>query len=520
VGVVSGWFLGTPNKNLPQQIAPPAHRLGTENISAPTTNSAVWEQWNESFDRRLQRILGMRNGMKRARALNEIADGLNAQEVREAISDASRFHGRAVEKEKILASLYTRWAELDPAVAFGAATESATYRGGLSTIALAWARRDPEAVKSRFGKLPPGRTKKDVAEGLIGALSESDPLRAFQIASANDVYASVIETLFSNWAERDVEEASSYVVKLPPGYPRRSATDAVINRLADLDVRRALEWVESNLAEVSPGESHPYGSPYEAVIGRWLDQDSETALRWLSERPSDDQTDALVSAVCLRAAYTIGDPTLVEKILEVLPDGKVNKIPSEALGQWWAMIDIEGALEWAQGTGGKLGQRILPTVLRRLADSDPQRAMALASGAGDRRAEAVGEVLNSWAFRDPAAAAQWLSTQPENDRHLTTVACEWFDRDASAAVEWMNSIRASPAKDRALSNVAKRLGESYPELAIDWIAGIGDASVRDDLCQEVAQAWLRYDPKSAWQWIKSASISEPLRTRLMERYRK
>jgi hypothetical protein len=464
------------------------------------------------FAERLKKVIASFNGLKRSRAVAAIADGLDSAQVQRAIEEIRRIH--IPEQGEILASLYSRWAELEPEIAFAAALNSRTHREGLGTVVKSWAIKDPAAARDAVEKLSGHHTRKVAASGLIEGLSESDPRQAFEVARRIQTYSSTVETLFENWMDKDPEEAVLFATKFPTGWDRQAAIRSVAQKLADMDPQRALQWAEA-LSDSDAFGSTGMDSPLARIASKWMADDPESAFRWLKGRPVDSRTAGLVF-FSYGAAFNV-DPELSAKIISMLPNGQIQEAARVGLMSIWSNSDLDGALMWVERQDEETQRDMFPVLLGQLAMRDPERALSLAAKLGDKREAAEYNVAINWAKWDPAAAARWIGPQPTNAHQLTEIVSAWLQRDHFAASKWMNAVAEGTVKDEVLGNVAKQLEHSYPQIALSWIAGIGAEEARQKAYDSLADAWLTDDPMEARKVIAAAPLSDELRAKLLQR---
>jgi hypothetical protein len=208
---------------------------------------------------------------------------------------------------------------------------------------------------------------------------------------------------------------------------------------------------------------------------------------------------------------------LSAQIALMLQPGDTRTNALENLMSWWSGTNLDGAITWAQEQDQDVQAATIPSLAGCLAETDPEKALNLASNLGETaRAKALGEIVSAWVHRDPAAAAEWLQGQPPNTEQLKRVAYEWVQRDVSTATEWINSLEDGAAKDQALGYVASQFQSTNPLVALAWIAGIGDEQKRTEAYKDAVDLWLIFDPAAARKWLRTAPLNEDLKAEIMK----
>ena len=143
---------------------------------------------------------------------------------------------------------------------------------------------------------------------------------------------------------------------------------------------------------------------------------------------------------------------------------------------------------------------------------DLQGAVAwVAEHAGEAYAnDAVEEVAEQWAEKDPQAVIEWGASLPESAQAdvYSEALDEWTERDPLAASEYLASMPSSAAKDSAVEGFATELAKTDPESAVVWAQTIGNESLRAEALTDVAQNWFRQDQAAVEAWLPTSGLSE------------
>jgi hypothetical protein len=512
-GMVIGWVWSGPSARSASNRIP--NSAGQRNVATVVTNVDGHPPLDSArtFTDRLNKVLTTANGLKRTRAASAIADGLDIPQIREAFEAMQRIH--IPQRQAIWTALISRWAELDPQGAFAHALEK---NGSAYVVMKIWAENDLAAAREALSKISEDSKRKGAIAGLIEALAESDPKQAFELVEKTETYSDPVEMVFENWVEQDPEEAASHAAKLPRGFQRQAAIRAVTTRWAESNLENALQWAESlPESDVTGKAGYGDGTPVALIVANWMDKDPESALRWIKERSLNPRTANLLAASTREVFFKTGNPMLSAQIVLMLQPGEPRNNALGNLIRWWGDNDLDGAITWATEQSGDVQAATIPSLAGRLAETDPEKALDLASNLGDAaRAKAFGEIVSAWAHRNPAAAAEWLQGQPPNAEQLKRVAYAWVQKDVNEATEWINTLEDGATKDQVLSDVATRLQSANPLVALAWIAGIGDEQQRNQAYKDAVYLWLVYDPAAARKWLSTAPLAEDLRAELLK----
>ncbi|MDQ3621610.1 MAG: hypothetical protein M3463_03850 [Verrucomicrobiota bacterium] len=461
-------------------------------------------------------VLSTGNPFERTRAIAEIADDLDVAEIRAAIAHLDKTPVR--EREAILLQLFARWGELEPeaALQFARTSNPNLVFKIVEAVMKSWADEDPNAAEAGVARLPDGRFKTAAWNGLIGALSESDPQRAFTVALRTKTYFNV-HSLFKHWARKDPEKAADQARFLPSGFWRETATRVAVQTWAEADIERALAWAQSlpagNGSATAIQRRDP--TPLAAVVQTWMNENAGAAMRWLEQLPDDAAKADLLAA--LSGSIIENEPQRAVELAAMMPPGKSQDAALRGLISKWSRKDSAGALAWAQQqTDKEVRQAVLPALVMEIAWHDTQSALQLALTIDKAGRFAVQNVLSAWASKEPAAAAAWVDAQPEPVEYFAAVASTWARKDQKGAREWVDTISDAARKDQVLTRMADRFAWDRPQMATLWIAGISDEQKRTVVYKHVAARWLRSDPKGARTWIQTAPLPAEVKADLLK----
>jgi hypothetical protein len=242
IGVLCGRTLRARAKSFADRAAQASSVENAGKTPAPSANSLLA---GEPIAR-LKRLATITNEFNRARAVSEIADGLDETQIREALAELEHTHVR--EREEIIRCLLHRWAKLNPraAIDYVMSIKRANERGiALEAAIQGWTEVDLAAAREwTLALSEPLRQK--ALRGLIVGLAETDPEQAIaMISHVRQQWSDpLVEAIFDQWTARDPREAAAHAARLPKGDFQSEALNIVAERWASMDVNSAREWAE------------------------------------------------------------------------------------------------------------------------------------------------------------------------------------------------------------------------------------------------------------------------------------
>ena len=141
----------------------------------------------------------------------------------------------------------------------------------------------------------------------------------------------------------------------------------------------------------------------------------------------------------------------------------------------WAMMDPEESLKWMRTRPAEEQQGLRSVAGQMVMMSDPARgADLLLEGVADKdKSRTYDQIVGQWAYRDPRAAAEWLTKQPQGgelDGARRTFAVIVAQRDPSAAMDWAKSVVDEEQRSNSVQQVYQQWrmkDEAAAEKALD-----------------------------------------------------
>lgn len=341
---------------------------------------------------------------------------------------------------------------------------------------------DAATANRLIEKLPPGPQRREVLHRLGHNWARHDPENAAAWAATlegND-RRHALESALHGWSENDPEGAARFVIELPTSEQNLHMVHAMAHRWGERDREAALSW-SSGLQNPALRERAMGG-----VIGAWGDNDPQEAAHF---------------------AASIGSYYERHRVLDVA-------------ARRWAMKDTTEALKWAGDLPVQERQRATRSVLREVAEHDPERAAGLyneLSATNDRPGQEyrriAEEIAHVWSSNNPQDAAEWAVNLPESSdiqrSAVRSVAERWLRMDPEGAGEWILQLPQGRSRDAAAERVAERTIHSDPATAFQWANSIQDEGHSTGTMHHVLSRWNSTDSSAARAAFEGASDLTP-----------
>jgi hypothetical protein len=286
------------------------------------------------------------------------------------------------------------------------------------------------------------------------------------------------QAMLRRLAREDGPWIGDFLRAMPAGTFRGELLGTAMVEWGRNDLSAALEWAQ-NLNESALQETALVHLSY-----RWFEENPEEAL-----------------------AYAALNPTEHRQLLTTL------------VGQW-SRQQPEAAAAWAaEFSANPTMAGVASSAVAAWAQKDDLAAAEFVLGLpdGPLRQEAAISVMSALAQHDPGTGALWMAAFPagsNRDYAIENLLYNWAVSDPNSALNWANRL-AGPERDTAIFAGAGGLVESNPALAASWVMSIRDEARRFQQSERVAERWLRTDRWSAEAWIRSSSLPDQTKTRLL-----
>jgi len=175
------------------------------------------------------------------------------------------------------------------------------------------------------------------------------------------------------------------------------------------------------------------------------------AAAWAQRFPDDALRIQTLEGVCTETIRTNTRAALA--IAQQYDFGDQKSALMEKLVNDWAGRDATTALAWAKTIPDEtLRATLIGRIASVMAQADPATAADLVVSElepGPAGNQAAIQVINQWAQRDPASAAEWVSRFPDGELYLNAVkqiAAAWAVTDSPAAKSWLQTLPSHEAQ--------------------------------------------------------------------------
>lgn len=425
-GYISGKNTSNSNDSAAAENTAPRTRSSLRSDASESSTQAKRAKRHSGTDE-ISRLPG---SSSRVQALIEFYAGLTPEQ----LEDEARKLENLPMNERIMSSflLFGRWAEVDPTAAMSF-SNTMGFAGMFvrPTILQSWASVDPANAAKYYASNP----REFAMMGMMGG--GRGPM-------GGQGGAAIIA---GEWARQDPAAALEWAGTLTT--EKSQAMSAVVGEVAKTDPAKAA----SMLATMSGVD---LGDAYRSVAAQYGASDFNQAQAWIRTLPTDEQADALASAI----------------------GGLSNKNPEEAARQLALMQD------------------------------------------GDAKSRVFGEVIGDWARVNPKAAADLLSKQDDERVQrdgMRQLMPSWVAQNPSAALDYANSYQPGPVRDSALQSYIWSNQAGAPADLVKVAESISDEGDRNRTIGMAAARWMREDEASAKAYIQqSTTISDGAKERILE----
>ena len=310
----------------------------------------------------------------------------------------------------------------------------------------------------------------------------------------------------SAWAGLDFAAAYAWADTLPDPDSRQRCLRNALARLAETDPHRAVALADERGPE-------------------FFDAARRDLLRaWCKKAPAD-------------AMRALGAPL-------VGSDSNKHRVELQQGLTAWAAVDAAAAYAWLTSFDqfpSRDAVSQMTSAIRML--PDPRSALDSLTRSTELSAPSalLGDIVKFWAFREPAAAFEWLDTMPDAGQKIDLLAqIQPNLADPERAARYVSSALRLPPSQGLDDLLAPRLAawaESAPDAALAWLQAQGDhpslagasakvesvflgalaasdpvgaaarwqalpdAQSRADSMPRIATAWAKTDPAAAARWL-------------------
>jgi len=401
-------------------------------------------------------------------------------------------------RSQALHGVISGWAEVDPAAAAQWSQKLPDQEKWVMNSALAsWARKDPDTAAAWALKIPEGPQRTQALE---------------QVGQA--------------WGGKNRATAMVWAEKLPSESDRKVAIGGVVQSWATQDYVAALQFAEEQ--SDAKLKEHFLGR----VIYGWCFKDRAAAEKWVKELPEGNlkkaTEKALAEAPVIRRRVASIPPTGSNEVrkkitlhFETPPElGKIMESPlnqarQDAIQRYvleWFGRDKEKAIQWipAKLQGYVLGV-CAGTVAREWSKTDLAAAAAWVRQIPPFFRDFVARMGAEWAAEKPKHVAEAVLQWPDNSRREVVMrgVCEvWGQKDAAAALKWMETLPRGATRTGALKGVVIGWSQSQANDCRAWAEKITDENDKRDAQHYILHGLARSNPQEAIAYLSSLANQE------------
>ena len=326
------------------------------------------------------------------------------------------------------------------------------------------------------------------ADAWLRAVAEPDPERRLKL----------LQQLIRQTSDGELPGLMTAIARLDDAQLRFELRRAVLYRLARVDGLGALA-----LTHTLTDDERVVDLVGEVLSG-WAGADPASALDWFARSREVGASDATIAAL----AHGLGNHSAENliKILAGLPAPAARDSLIVALVDLWIESQPRSA---ARLLATMSDDRLLRDVLGRLvpqwsrADLSAALEWARALPSGEVRSAALIHIGYAWAQDNPAQAAEFAHNLPPGQEQLAAIVInQWARRDWAAAADWTRTLPEGEFKEHAAVALAATIAQSDPQAAAEFSLRLPPGNGRDSAIISIVSAWATHEPAAAAEWVE------------------
>lgn len=371
----------------------------------------------------------------------------------------------------------------------------------------------PGELASAIGQAPrlAERDRSLLQSMLFEKWAQTDPRAALEFALSLTGYDRYVATgaALEVWAAADSHAAIAWTQKLPPGDPRSTVLQLLIDALAKRDPAAALQFLRTLPRDQFAADA------YSIIFTAWAARDPRTAASQLLSTPrwqsgNWQNRESVASLITMHWAET--DPAAALAWARELPDASARRVAVERAFEGWANVDPKAAcaalLALPPGTARS---RLAGNLVRTLGNRDVPSAIQLIEQmpAGETRNEATQNLAAQWAISDPVAAAAYAAALPPGNARtsaLLGVASQWARQDPPAAVAYFSALPPDGTRDAALRDIAGIFVDTDVAAALALVDRLSSDETKKEAQRDIINRWARKEPRAAADYCLRKSL--------------
>jgi hypothetical protein len=457
------------------------------------------------------------------------------------------------EVQAVLPPLVVRWVQTDPN---GARAAIATIPDPRVQYLLAQyvfadlAASDPATALQQAGQLPT-LALRDIADAaVVQEVAKHDPATALKLYNEANLSGPALGSIFMEWADRDLSQATQALVSLPHGDDRTNVVRFIAHRLLEKDPAAAIAWLDGlppglgdpmsrqmimgRWGQVDPKAASEYISqvrdalPPEnlrqldfALSISWAQKDPKSAAAWAFTLPKQERADAVQVAM---SSWARTDPkSAAAFLISAGLDDSTEGSAAAGLVTEWMKSDPQAAMNWVNGLPPDSSAHTFATnaATQGMVKQSPAKAASYVAVMpdGPNKWNAIGQIAGQWSKDDPAAAAQWVANLPDcppKQFSLQMIAGQWATSDPEKASAWLMQLPGGANRDEAVQAFSSAVFHTDPNAALQWAQSISDSDAHQTQVESILRHWMASDPDKAQIAIKNSSLTDDEKNDLLQ----
>ncbi|MEM9384497.1 MAG: hypothetical protein AAGA68_05505 [Pseudomonadota bacterium] len=451
---------------------------------------AVISRWaNTDPHAAIATVSRLRPGRERGQWLSSILGKLAKQDAGAALEWAAQLqavHGHPGYAQVTLRTI----AEYDAALAaanLDRLPNAQDRRSVLPSLAVAFARQQPETVMSWVNSLDNNSERQTAYAAAVNAIALSDPLAALQLLQT-----------------------------APNAAMRDEALAGAVRVVAERNPQGA-----AMLLDAAPAGSLQHRQAVQTLAYQWAVAEPYAALAWARELDDGARREAIGSVLGTLAQRDLFAAT---ELLGTL-SGADRHHALQGVAQRYASQRPQQMLQWLEAYEGEPGyDDALRNAISTWMRNDPNAAFdaVLRQFEATALQDLAPSMMMSWSQRDPASAAAAIERMPETLQASTasTVASMWAQQDSRSALRWADGLDREAGRDQAIASVltsGRTFAGAMGEEAFDWVEEIDDVEQRQMTAYNVLSKIARDDPQLALANLDRVPLPPRQRALLVQR---
>jgi hypothetical protein len=460
-----------------------------------------------------------------------------------ALESAAAIDDRAL-RARVQAAALREWVWDDPDAAFAyvESLDAQTFRELVADDALRYVVSvDPERMTEVAARLGNQDARRRIVLAATEVLARRSPAAALRFADTlpRNERALALRTLAPSYGRNDADAALSWA--------RTENSDLVrfvLEGIASVDAERALalastlpSQTERTAAAIAAGraairngderataarlaalpEESTRRTALAALVSAWGASAPHDAVDWLLAQPDRDIQGAFVQ---LGRQLGQASPETAQTYVARMPlEARSDWIAAVATG--YAQVDPHAAAAWLeQFRGDPAYVRGANGVAAILASTDPRAAAQLLDAAGEDNnpnVSAAWAIAQSWAAKEPQAAAEWAidaAGQPRRTQAVAAVMQRWAGDDQRAAHAWAFALPPGESRDSALAALLGASDAEETDRAL--LNGLSSREAQQQAVQRAAMPLAQRGRADAARAMIDAYVTDPQRRRSLE----